>query len=141
MPSCVGTAQCFVVSAHGHQILCGKKYTAKHILRKHTQEVHEGKRDKCPNCNKEFTNVKRHVESVHEGKKPNLCLQCGTWFHQARDLKRHISTVHEKERPYPCPQCGKGFTRKDKVKEHISSVHEGIKPAWEKNKNKNKNKP
>ena len=59
---------------------------------------------KCPCC--EFTsgmklNVKKHIDEVHEGK----CNICQKSFKTTRRLKDHILSVHEKRKPYKCPNC------------------------------------
>ena len=58
----------------GHKcscIECGKEYSSAHILKRHLEFVHEGRRDyTCPQCGKDFDraiSLKTHIESVHEG--------------------------------------------------------------------------
>ena len=60
--------------------VCEKIFKDNGGLKRHTQYIHEGKRDVCPICKEEFmgkANVEKHIAFVHEGIRPFLCTICG----------------------------------------------------------------
>ena len=114
------------------------------------RDMKEEKKDRCPHCFKEFTNLRHHVNQQHIqvnlsfrfGREsltnmPLLisppifyfqlknfkCGDCGYTCYLKTDLERHIMNVHDKFRS-PCPSCGKKYSD---LRQHIRVVHEGAK--------------
>ena len=112
----------------------------------------EEKKERCPHCFREFTNLRHHVNQQHIqvnkfiSNPYNLifftttcfqspityfyfqlknfkCGDCGYTCYLKTDLERHIMNVHDKFRS-PCPSCGKKYSD---LRQHIRVVHEGAK--------------
>ena len=57
----------------------------------------QSKRLKCDTCGKSFprlSNLKRHTNSVHEGRKDYRCNVCDKLFTEGGGLKKHIDSFH-----------------------------------------------
>ena len=57
--------------------ICQKIYAEKHILKRHTAAIHEGKTFPCSQCSRTFTasySLKNHVLTVHDKR---LDFECG----------------------------------------------------------------
>jgi KRAB domain-containing zinc finger protein len=80
---------------------------------------------KCLICRKEFATkntMKRHMEQIHEGK-TYPCDQCTRTFTAPNSLKNHILIVHEKRFDYECQHCGKKWATKGLLQDHITQSH------------------
>ncbi|XP_018571596.1 zinc finger protein 883-like [Anoplophora glabripennis] len=78
----------------------------------------------CKICGKKFTRrggLKRHSKT-HLGIKPFECETCGKTFVEKATLNRHC-LIHTGEKPFECNLCGKTTTRKDQILEHINKHH------------------
>merc|ERR1712183_525965 len=73
------------------------------------EEMKEEKKERCPHCLREFTNLRHHVNQQHIQLKNFKCGDCGYTCYLKTDLERHIMNVHDKFRS-PCPSCGKKYS-------------------------------
>ncbi|XP_061120220.1 zinc finger protein 497-like [Syngnathus typhle] len=108
--------------------LCGKGFTRAVALRTH-QLIHTGQKPlKCHECPKSF----RHAANlknhlrVHSSARPFACDVCPKTFRQAVNLKIH-RRVHTGERPYACRQCGKTFSQQSSLNTH-GRTHSAQRP-------------
>ena len=98
---------------------CGKVFSRKRGLWRHTQSVHDRARYTCVQCGKQFTspdNLRQHIRTIHEGVKYS-CDRCGKQFTSPSTLKLHIRSVHEGIK-FPCGECGKIFKYKGDLRKH-----------------------
>ena len=105
---------------------CGKTVKG---LKWHRETMHSTEKQKCPKCDKEFSNIhylKDHIKNFHE-KVP--CVQCGKLYGSKSLMQRHIRAQHTSndEKKYKCGHCGKGFHDKGNLKDH-TNIHTGEKP-------------
>ena len=118
--------------------ICKKSYGRRMTLKRHIEEVHEGKKpiqipQTCPTCNKTLKSEKilrRHIERVHEGVKldePINCPECDLKFISKLDLKQHTKAVHDKDKPSICSKCDISFDSKLDLKQHTKDVHTEVK--------------
>ena len=70
---------------------------------------------KCHICSKEFStygNLKKHTINVHEGKKTFKCEECNRGFADNHRLNRHKKSVHERsEERTTCSAFGRNFPK------------------------------
>ncbi|KAJ8931771.1 hypothetical protein NQ314_015303, partial [Rhamnusium bicolor] len=95
-----------------------KKCEPEKVKKKRSEEC------SCNICGKTFTRrggLKRHSK-IHLGIKPFECNKCGKTFVEKGTLNRH-SLTHTGEKPFECNLCGKVSTRKDQILEHINKHH------------------
>ena len=107
--------------------ICNQIFPKKIDLKRHLEEVHEGK---CPECNTKFSHVYElinHVQLGHEGKKPHNCSLCKKSFAKKSYLKNHTKFVHEGRKPHKCSHCGTSFSKRGKLKRHFDSMHGKLK--------------
>jgi len=134
--------------------VCEKKFITPFTLRKH-RETHtavEDRKQKCPRCGVEVTNMKQHERFVHQKDLRFSCSEegCETRFTSKHHLKKHMESVHEKaklscpqcekmiginslashirivhekRRDHVCPQCQKTFQNKSHLRNHVQRVH------------------
>ena len=82
--------------------LCNQKISLKKNLRKHSSEVHEGKKplkcDICDYSSSQKSGINKHVESVHEGRKAFKCDICYLKFSQVpwKDMLQWFMKKQEK---------------------------------------------
>ena len=104
-------------------------------MRRHIENVHEKKRHKCNQCEKDFASLsalRNHKLTKHEGKKIKInkkqCPHCNRSFRTGGDYNRHLLT-HESLKPFLCPFCSSYAAKVlHHLKEHIDSIH--FKCRW-----------
>ena len=88
-------------------------------LRGPEDSFHEKKSsNQCGICGKTFSfkgNLNKHSESVHEKKRPYGCHICDKRFINTTYVRYHIASVHEKSRPNKCTLCGASFFQNSEV--------------------------
>ncbi|XP_068112036.1 gastrula zinc finger protein XlCGF48.2-like isoform X2 [Hyperolius riggenbachi] len=107
---------------------CGKCFTRKSNLLKHTISHTSEHSYLCLECGKGF-NCKGTLQihkKIHTEVRPFLCVECGKCFTEKAHLTRH-QRKHTGERPFLCPECGKGFSQKVHLLTH-HRIHTGERP-------------
>ena len=110
---------------------CGKSFTEKHALEKHTAKIHKVKYD-CNVCNFKMTNkeiLDKHNAKFHNGGKGHKCPVCEKSFSFKNKLVDHVKVLHKGVlNPYKCTYCPKSFGSIFHFQRHVGSVHEGKNP-------------
>ncbi|XP_030067769.1 zinc finger and BTB domain-containing protein 26 [Microcaecilia unicolor] len=86
--------------------------------------VREHKLFLCLNCGKVFTqksNLTRHSR-VHTGYKPFQCSLCHKSFTQNATLQDHLN-LHNGIKPHKCNYCDVHFTHKPGLRRHLKELH------------------
>ena len=104
-------------------------------MRRHIEDVHEKKRHKCDQCEKDFgsqTAVRDHKLTKHEGKKikrnQKQCPHCNKSFNSGSHYNSHLLT-HQSLKPFLCPFCSSYAAKQlGSLKKHIDSIH--FKCRW-----------
>ncbi|CAF4916583.1 unnamed protein product [Pieris macdunnoughi] len=114
-------------------VTCGKQFTVKSSLMKHTK-IHTGQKQfSCPLCPKTYTRASylRSHSLIHTGElkpKPFQCTynECNRSFSSKHSLLVHFAYAHSSERPHKCDICSKGFATTSGLRVHKES-HTGSK--------------
>lgn len=126
---------------------CIKRFAVKQQLDRHKRQSHQAKKFECPECSKEYTNLKIHLALKHPKKNLN-CSKCDKQFPDKTKRSFHIRTKHTTiethkchwpsceyetkiiqhlkshgfkhtgERPFKCNICGNGFSQTSGLKRH-----------------------
>ena len=123
--------------------LCNKVFNKKSMLNTHQQTVHNipvaSKKETCPFCDKEYSNLHQHIEIVHNNTKKYSCQKCQKGFYDNRELRRHhikylkTGECHKETGPevfkYSCDfeNCQYRSNKKSNMEMHKQSVHLNIK--------------
>jgi len=124
--------------------LCNKVFNKKSILNTHQQTVHAvpvtSKKDTCPFCDKDYSNLHQHIEIVHNNTKKYSCQKCQKGFYDNRELRRHhikYLKTGECQKEVGGPQvfkyscdfenCSYKSNKKSNMEMHKQSVHLNIK--------------
>ncbi|XP_077420522.1 uncharacterized protein LOC144050803 isoform X1 [Vanacampus margaritifer] len=115
-----GDKACHTDESHLTCPQCGKTFTRKSSLKKHTM-IHKGEKPfMCSFCGKGFSqkvNMITHTRR-HTGEKPYTCSLCDKSFYDCSGLVQHMRT-HTGEKPFSCLVCGKRFRGKSLLTRHI----------------------
>ncbi|KAG0444704.1 hypothetical protein HPB47_013482, partial [Ixodes persulcatus] len=108
--------------------VCDKVFNRKARLDLHMKYLHlKLKPHVCGECGKGFTrreDLTRH-SVLHTGEKPYQCPTCHKRFAIKPSLKIHMVT-HTKEEPRSCHECGRAFIRKDCLMRHMRKRHRDL---------------
>lgn len=108
--------------------VCDKVFNRKARLDLHMKYLHlKEKSYVCEDCGKGFTrreDLNRH-SVLHTGEKPFQCPTCHKRFAIKPSLKIHMVT-HTKEEPRSCHECGRAFIRKDCLMRHMRKRHRDL---------------
>ncbi|KAH6931163.1 hypothetical protein HPB50_022594 [Hyalomma asiaticum] len=108
--------------------VCDKVFNRKARLDLHMKYLHlKEKPHVCNQCGKGFTrreDLNRH-SVLHTGEKPFQCPTCHKRFAIKPSLKIHMVT-HTKEEPRSCHECGRAFIRKDCLMRHMRKRHRDL---------------
>ena len=93
-------------------IVCGTGFTRKYNLNLHVQKNHDGRRESCEICNKDF--FEKHEYDNH----PTVCKEmeilkcenCDDYLEKLTELPKHMKEVHGEDRPFKCNICSGSFT-------------------------------
>ena len=92
--------------------------------------IHNKEKYKCPECNKEFSNLNQHLRVTHKIFKANTReKECEICHKKFFNLDAHRSKAHNIKLPteFICGLCNKQFTKKDHLARHEAVVHLGLK--------------
>ena len=109
--------------------ICGVNFACAQELKIHRDTKHKENphRYNCATCGKGFytkTQVARHTERVHEGRRDHSCDQCGQRFASIASVRRHVNTIHEGKKDFKCEHCGESRTTSFSLKKHIIRLHQ-----------------
>ena len=93
-------------------------------LNLHRQNVHEGIKYPCDECDMVFNfkgNHKRHVLVVHKNMQYQ-CTYCDKRFKEARGIKEHTDAVHKGIR-HPCQFCDFVAMTRRGFRNHVDKIH------------------
>ena len=114
---------------------CQTEFTQSGSLQRHIRGVHEKKRHKCDQCEKDFADrsgLRYHKLTKHAGKKRKYnkkkCPHCNKSFNTGSAYNRHLLT-HQSLKPFLCPFCSSYAAKQlANLKTHIDSLH--FKCRW-----------
>ena len=112
---------------------CGAAYSSSANLRVHIYNKHykynkpDQTAEKCPICQKSFSNLKDHIAFMHETPKLIPCSLCGGLYRSETELKAHLRKTHAgRSMSLPCRVCGKVVSSR-RMQEHVRAVHEKVR--------------
>ncbi|XP_077494081.1 uncharacterized protein LOC144104775 [Amblyomma americanum] len=131
--------------------LCGKKFSRKAHLKRHTRThnpnkplkcplcdyrgcersditkhmlIHEEPKHVCTVCNRSFRHIKNkelHMKR-HKGQKDYKCGVCDFYGYTFTDIRKHIERRHADPHTILCDRCGQAFKTQALLKEHQMSA-------------------
>lgn len=105
---------------------CFKIFATKYVRKKHEQDTHKERKQKCIICSRSFQSkisLEYHTQTYHDSSMQTFkCSVCEKILSTQQILKRHIQTVHEKE-TFTCEKCGKKFSRRNYYNRHLREAH------------------
>ena len=117
---------------------CSYRASSASQVARHVQEVHGGRRFKCPEPDCKFTssrnqNLVIHQKAVHQKEKSLSCSHPGCNFRTAwwGSLRSH-KNAHTDEKPFACSYTGCSYrsTQRQKLDRHKKSFHLKIRNNW-----------
>ena len=99
---------------------CGRKFTRKDILTRHTASCLNFRAIKCQICDARFNSdsaLRSHM-TVHDEAMNYTCEFCGRAFKRRGGLRDHVKT-HLNEKTHKCKICGKGFNTSSAMSLHV----------------------
>ena len=113
--------------------MAGCKFTTGQVgnLVGHKKIVHQGFREKCPHCPKEFTAkqwLDTHISVQHLGVK-HTCERCGFSAGTISYLNTHIQVKHEGLR-FACKTCEFSTTDRSNLRQHNFNIHDKISSVF-----------
>ncbi|EDW70473.1 uncharacterized protein Dvir_GJ11513 [Drosophila virilis] len=101
-------------------LTCGKVFSLKRQLTKHTLVHTEDHPYKCNYCSKTFQTInhRRVHMRLHSGQRRFKCKECHGKFSSRIVLKRHMFN-HAGEPPHKCPHCLTRFSHRDNLNKHL----------------------
>ena len=112
--------------------ICGHVAYEAPIIRRHKQQIHEGKRDYiCDICGQGFIQkglLANHLAQFHDiGECRFKCDTCGKKCKDASDLKTHVEGIHLRDKKYFCDQCPHFSYNIKALQKHIRKRHSNNK--------------
>merc|ERR1712179_845470 len=106
-------------------------------MKKHTNCVHLGIKNKCKFCQYE-TGQKEHlcrhikrchdkIEAVHHDFKQHKCLECEYSGYSLDAMRIHTSRIHVRIKKNKCSFCNYKTSLKKELFQHIKRTHDKIK--------------
>lgn len=104
--------------------LCGQIFNNRYKYKHHYEAYHEGKRQKCHICQKEFVSVptlRRHI-AIHLNEKKYKCKfeNCNRAYNDITSRSIHYKS-HSDERNYVCKICDSAFKHPSSLRSHLLS--------------------
>lgn len=108
---------------------CDYKTQKSSHMKRH-ELTHTGKKYKCHDCPKSFselTKLRTHQNSKHQGQARYKCDKCSRTFSSKGGIMYHQQTKHNNSYKYRCETCDKGFNTIQHYLGH-KNTHTGIRP-------------
>jgi len=89
-------------------------------------DVEEGKRLQCPDCDVTFDHdfdLKSHFVETHLKPGHIRCHLCGLSLKTSYNLKIHIDTIHNKRKYFKCEECDFETSKRGQIRQHIIEKH------------------
>ena len=115
---------------------CGKEYSNKAHLKRHTQKVHEdgkGVDDSIANPMDTEEKTKQELMDTADDtlgsdeSKSNACDRCGIENKSGKALMKHRREEHPGVEGFLCGECGKEFAANSNLHIHKKSIHQHVK--------------
>ena len=107
---------------------CGKGFSKKWILKRHTEENHSVTTVECDICSKRFKS-KKSLQDHKRSHRNRLCENCNTEV-KAASFHKHVKKCHNNAPTYNCEHCEYSTNRRDGLTRHMK-VHWGKEKKYE----------
>lgn len=105
-----------------------RKALNRHLSKEHSIEQPKNFSCQVENCGKSFSmrdTLIKHTKTIHQGTR-FACNRCPTILSTRMSLRRHIESCHLKLKSYQCDSCEATYTEQKSLKNHMLKVHLGI---------------